>query len=193
MAGLTCPIISVFTYVQLIVPRLFLGDKKKPSNFTEETLSVNKWISPMTKDNSVVFYVLVVLLLGSCSYSVFELAQNMSQIGKISIGDAISIVLKSFGSSAGISLIGSVVALILIAINIITSIVTAKHSTSGKVVSGLLRVPANTLLLVVSLWSGYMIYVEYFYTQMINPLSGSMLVDIISAGSAFVLMFVRKF
>lgn len=147
----------------------------------------------MTKDKSIVFFVVVGLFLASCSFSVFELAQNMAAIAHVSVGEAVSVVVKAFGSSAVFSFVGAIVALILIVINVVNGALSAKHSTSGKVVGGLLRVPTNFVLLVVFFGISFMIYSEYFYTPVVNPLSGSMNVDIISAVSALVLVFVKKF
>ncbi len=147
----------------------------------------------MTKEKNAAFFVMCGLMLVSGAYSVFELASEMSAISQVLLSDAISMVLQSLGSSAAFSLVAVVVAAALLALNLLNGMISKNSATTAGVFSILLRVPSNIVLILLTFALAFMIYAEYLHTGVANPLSGSIVTDIVTAASAFSLVFIRKF
>lgn len=140
------------------------------------------------------FFIVAITLVASCAYSVFELATNMATISGISKLDSLSIVVKSGGSVAIWSFVGFVVGAVLIVLNFVNrAIGICLGRVTRGVVNQLLKIPVNLALLTLCFALSFIIYAEYIYIPIRNPLSGSIVTDGISAVAAFMLVFIRKF
>ena len=140
------------------------------------------------------FFVVALTLVASCTYSVFELATNIAASFRISEWDSLLIVVKSGGRVACWSLVGLDVGTMLIVLNIVNrAIGMTLGRVSRGVINQLLKTPANLALLILCFLLSSVIYAEYIYVPIVNPLSGNIITDGISAVSAFMLIFIRKF
>lgn len=140
------------------------------------------------------FFIVAITLVASCAYSVFELATNMAAISGISKWDSLLLVVKSGGSAAVWSLVGAAFGTMLIVLNFANrAIGISLGGVSRGVTNQLLKIPVNLALLTLCLALSLIIYAEYIYIPIRNPLSGSIVTDGISAVSAFMLVFIRKF